>query len=165
MAERFRGYTFLAFNFADFGRGDSHHSMTVDDVKLLGNGDLFFSFRQVKGRGGPAQILGEDIYARAWRVYAPSQGSGGRLLVLAHLLGTDGGGSRSAGDLDPTTNMFRVKPTTHSYFWGREFFRLHQDSDSSGWGVVGRDRRVGRSISHSWGGGALGGICFRGNFF
>ena len=58
VAERFRGLTFLAFNFADFGRGDSHHSMTVDDVELLGNGDLFFSFRQVKGRGG--HLLPDD---------------------------------------------------------------------------------------------------------
>jgi hypothetical protein len=41
---------FVAFNFADFGRSDSHHSMLVEDVELLGNGDLFFSFRKVKGR-------------------------------------------------------------------------------------------------------------------
>ena len=32
--------------------------MTVDDVELLGNGDLFFSFRQVKGRGG--HLLPDD---------------------------------------------------------------------------------------------------------
>ena len=49
-AERLRGFVFVAFNFADFGRSDSHHSMLVEDVELLGNGDLFFSFRKVKGR-------------------------------------------------------------------------------------------------------------------
>lgn len=57
-AERLRGLVFLAFNFADFGRSDSHHSMLVDDVELLGNGDLFFSFRKVKGRGG--KLLADD---------------------------------------------------------------------------------------------------------
>eukprot|EP01045_Picozoa_sp_COSAG04_P038022 COSAG04_NODE_9987_length_814_cov_2.008392_1_plen_166_part_00 len=45
-----RDLMFLAFNFADFGRGDSSAAMTVDDIDLLGNGDLFFTFRKEKGK-------------------------------------------------------------------------------------------------------------------
>jgi hypothetical protein len=56
-AERFRGLVFLAFNFADFGRSDSHHSMKVGDIELLGNGDLFFCFRKVKGKGAQLVIV------------------------------------------------------------------------------------------------------------
>ena len=58
-AERLRGFVSLAFNFADFGRSDSHHAMLVEDVEVLGNGDLFFSFRKVKGRGG--KLLADDF--------------------------------------------------------------------------------------------------------
>ena len=45
-----RDLMFLAFNFADFGRGDSSAAMSVDDIDLLGNGDLFFTFRKEKGK-------------------------------------------------------------------------------------------------------------------
>jgi hypothetical protein len=43
-----RDLMFLAFNFADFGRRDSHHNMTVWDIEMLGSGDLFFCFRKDK---------------------------------------------------------------------------------------------------------------------
>ena len=45
--ENARDNMFLAFNFADFGRGDSHHSMLVSDVEVLGSGDLFFCMRKM----------------------------------------------------------------------------------------------------------------------
>ena len=38
---------------------DSHHAMLVEDVELLGNGDLFFSFRKLKCRGG--RLVADDF--------------------------------------------------------------------------------------------------------
>ena len=47
--ERLRGMMFLAFNYADFGRSDTHANMLVGDVQFFGNGDLHFAHRKVKG--------------------------------------------------------------------------------------------------------------------
>lgn len=50
--ERLRGMMFLAFNYADFGRSDTHANMLVGDVQFFGNGDLHFAHRKVKGLSG-----------------------------------------------------------------------------------------------------------------
>jgi hypothetical protein len=40
------------FNYADFGRSDTHANMLVGDVQFFGNGDLHFAHRKVKGLSG-----------------------------------------------------------------------------------------------------------------
>jgi hypothetical protein len=50
--ERLRGLMFLSFNFADFGRSDTHAAMLDDDVSLFGDGDLHFTHRKAKGLSG-----------------------------------------------------------------------------------------------------------------
>ena len=50
--ERLRGMMFLAFNYADFGRSDTHANMLVGDIQFFGNGDLHFAHRKVKGLSG-----------------------------------------------------------------------------------------------------------------
>jgi hypothetical protein len=50
--ERLRGLMFLAFNYADFGRSDTHANMLVGDVFIFGDGDLHFTHRKAKGLSG-----------------------------------------------------------------------------------------------------------------
>ena len=50
----------MAFNFADFGRGDSHASMKETDVDVTPAGDLRFTF--VKDKTGSTRLLPRDFF-------------------------------------------------------------------------------------------------------
>lgn len=58
--EQFRGDLFLAFNFMDFGRGDSHSSMKVTDVDVTPGGDLRFTF--AKDKVGSTRLQPRDFF-------------------------------------------------------------------------------------------------------
>ena len=60
-----RDNLFLAFNYADFGRGDSHQAMRLRDVQVLGTGDVFFCYHiSLYTRGVSSRVI-ESLVCRA----------------------------------------------------------------------------------------------------